>query len=56
MCPEVEKSKLVEIVFWRKSGKRCKGENPQPVRAAYWSYRNKVCPEVEKSKLLEIVF
>ena len=34
VCPEVEKTKLLEIVFWRKSGMRCKGENPHPVRAA----------------------
>ena len=32
--PEVEKIKLPEIVFERKRGKRCKGENPHPVRAA----------------------
>ena len=34
VCPEVEKIKLPEIVFERKRGKRCKGENPHPVRAA----------------------
>ena len=59
VCPEVEKIKLVEIVLWRKSGKRCKGEIPHPVHpvsAVYGSYRHTACSEVEENKLLEIVF
>ena len=32
--PEVEKIQLLETRFWLKMGKRCKGENPHPVRAS----------------------